>query len=97
MIRPCQHPPAQRLRIAQAGGAPLKAWLRGRSCGIPSRPPVAARPLQFLAEYSLNATKSGTVQHTDYLKARPHPHSPESRAEVLRSLRACLTCQSDMR
>mmetsp|Transcript_14843 Transcript_14843/g.44835 ORF Transcript_14843/g.44835 Transcript_14843/m.44835 type:complete len:618 (-) Transcript_14843:511-2364(-) len=44
------------------------------SCGIPSRPPVAARPLQFLAEYSLNASKSGTIQHTDYLKEwEAHP------------------------
>jgi hypothetical protein len=41
-----------------------------RSCGIPSRPPVAARPLTQLAEYSVNAHKSGVVQSTDFLKAR---------------------------
>ena len=38
------------------------------SCGIPSRPPVAARPLTQLAEYSVNAHKSGVVQSTDFLK-----------------------------
>jgi hypothetical protein len=42
------------------------------SCGIPSRPPVAARPLTQLAEYSVNAHKSGTVQSTDFLKVRDH-------------------------
>jgi carnosine synthase len=38
------------------------------SCGIPSKPPVAARPLTQIAEYSVNAHKSGTLQHTDFLK-----------------------------
>ena len=38
------------------------------SCGIPSRPPVAARPLTQLAEYSVNAHKSGVIQSTDFLK-----------------------------
>ena len=36
--------------------------------GIPSRPPVAARPLMYIAEYSINAQKSGKMQHIDFLK-----------------------------
>lgn len=36
--------------------------------GIPSRPPVAARPLMYIGEYSINAQKSGRIQHTDFLK-----------------------------
>lgn len=36
--------------------------------GIPSRPPVAARPLMYIAEYSINAQKSGRIQHIDFLK-----------------------------
>ena len=36
--------------------------------GIPSRPPVAVRPLMYIAEYSINAQKSGKIQHVDFLK-----------------------------
>ena len=36
--------------------------------GIPARPPVAAKPLMYIAEYSINALKSGKIQHTDFLK-----------------------------
>ena len=36
--------------------------------GIPSRPPVAARPLMYIGEYSINAKKTGKLQHTDFLK-----------------------------
>lgn len=36
--------------------------------GIPSRPPVAARPLVHVAEYSVNAHKSGVIVSTDYIK-----------------------------
>ena len=36
--------------------------------GIPSRPPVAARPLMYIAEYSINAQKSGIIQHIDFLQ-----------------------------
>ena len=38
--------------------------------GIPSRPPVAGRPLVHLAEYSINAFKSGVIANTEYLKVR---------------------------
>lgn len=38
--------------------------------GIPSRPPVAARPLMYIAEYSINAQKSGKIQHIDFLKVQ---------------------------
>lgn len=36
--------------------------------GIPSRPPVAGRPLVHVAEYSVNAHKSGVILNTDYIK-----------------------------
>ena len=36
--------------------------------GIPSRPPVAGRPLVHVAEYSVNAHKTGTIKSIDYLK-----------------------------
>ena len=38
--------------------------------GIPSRPPVAARPLMYIAEYSINAQKSGKIQHIDFLTVK---------------------------
>ena len=53
--------------------------------GIPSRPPIAAKPLMYIAEYSINALKTGKMQHIDFLKVkpcigfklhlRPHKHS----------------------
>lgn len=39
--------------------------------GIPSRPPIAAKPLMYIAEYSINAQKTGRMQHTDFLKVKP--------------------------
>ena len=36
--------------------------------GIPSRPPVAARPLMYIGEYSINAKKTGKLEHTDFLQ-----------------------------
>ncbi|KAL3140541.1 hypothetical protein ABBQ32_005121 [Trebouxia sp. C0010 RCD-2024] len=51
--------------------------------GIPSRPPVAARPLMYIAEYSINAQKSGKVQHIDFLKEwQNHPDVLYARALV---------------
>lgn len=35
--------------------------------GIPSRPNVAARPLRNIAEYSVNALKTGTLNDLDIL------------------------------
>lgn len=44
------------------------------SCGIPSRPPTSTAPMKFLAEYSVNAKKSGKIEHNDYLeKWQSHP------------------------
>ncbi len=39
--------------------------------GIPSRPPIAAKPLMYIAEYSINAQKTGKMQHIDFLKVKP--------------------------
>lgn len=38
-----------------------------RAAGIPSRPNVAARPLRNIAEYSVNALKTGTLKDLDIL------------------------------
>lgn len=35
--------------------------------GIPSRPPTAPKPLRCIAEFSVNAQKTGVLRHTDYL------------------------------
>ena len=44
------------------------------AAGIPSRPPVAPAPLKFIAEYSLNAKKTGKVAAIDFLeKYESHP------------------------
>lgn len=42
--------------------------------GIPSRPPVAARPLMYIGEYSINAKTTGKLQHTDFLKVTFFSH-----------------------
>lgn len=39
--------------------------------GIPSRPPIAAKPLMYIAEYSINAQKTGKMQHIDFLQVKP--------------------------
>ena len=38
------------------------------SAGIPSRPPIAAKPLMYIAEYSVNAKVSGRVMNVDFCK-----------------------------
>jgi carnosine synthase len=38
------------------------------AAGIPSRPPTARRPLVHMAEYSINADKSGILERDDFLK-----------------------------
>ena len=44
------------------------------AAGIPSRPPVSPAPLKFIAEYSLNAKKTGKISATDFLqKYEEHP------------------------
>ena len=40
---------------------------RPRPAGIPSRPNVAARPLRNIAEYSVNALRTGTLKDTSFL------------------------------
>ena len=44
------------------------------AAGIPSRPPVAPAPLKFIAEYSINAKKTGKISAIDFLeKYEAHP------------------------
>ena len=45
------------------------------SAGIPSRPPIAAKPLMYIAEYSVNAKVSGRILNIDFCKVRAHPIS----------------------
>ena len=47
------------------------------TAGIPSRPNVAPRPLCNIAEYSVNALRSGTLKDLDFLATY------RSRADVL--------------
>ncbi|KAK9812604.1 hypothetical protein WJX72_000445 [[Myrmecia] bisecta] len=44
------------------------------AAGIPSRPPVAPKPICNIAEYSINAYKTGKIQHTHFHKEwESHP------------------------
>ena len=45
--------------------------------GIPVRPPVARRPLKQMAEYTINAQKSGHIKNLDFLEQyrRVGPHA----------------------
>ncbi|EFN59059.1 hypothetical protein CHLNCDRAFT_137776 [Chlorella variabilis] len=45
------------------------------SAGIPSRPNVAARPLRNIAEYSVNALRTGRLRDIDFLK--PYQGRPD--------------------
>lgn len=38
------------------------------SLGIPACPPVSPKPLMHIAEYSINADKSGYIENTEFLK-----------------------------
>jgi carnosine synthase len=38
------------------------------SAGIPSNPPVALKPLMNIAEYSVNAMKTGVLKSNDHLE-----------------------------
>lgn len=38
------------------------------TAGIPSRPPVASKPLMNIAEFSVNAMKTGVLQSNEYLE-----------------------------
>jgi len=42
------------------------------AAGIPARPPVSPAPLKFIAEYSINAKRSGRVAHADFMGAWPN-------------------------
>lgn len=39
-----------------------------RAAGIPSRPNVAPRPLRNIAEYSVNALRTGKLRDLDFLQ-----------------------------
>lgn len=44
------------------------------SIGIPVRPPAAKEPLKYIAEYSINAPKSGVIEHDQFIsKWAGHP------------------------
>ncbi len=43
---------------------PRRGWL---GAGIPSRPPVAAKPLMNIAEFSVNAMKTGILRDAHFL------------------------------
>ena len=43
------------------------------ACGIPSRPYLSRVPQKCIAEFSVNAQKSGTLQNTDWVDVSPLP------------------------
>lgn len=53
--------------------------------GIPSRPPTAGRPLVHVAEYSINAHKTGVIKSIDYVKVRRHSLTLTARLLLLSS------------
>ena len=62
------------------------------TAGIPARPQVSKHPLMHIAEYSINAVKTGRMQNTDFLKVSRAP-VPSMRVVVPRSCgsAACTT------
>ena len=64
------------------------------AAGIPSRPPASARPLAFVAEYSINAKKSGSITHAGFVDAwTDHPDVLYARPLVAAGDR--VTCVDD--
>lgn len=43
------------------------------TAGIPSRPPVAPKPLMHIAEFSSNAKKTGVVKDADFCRVSVFP------------------------
>ena len=41
------------------------------SCGIPSRPYMAKKPVKCIAEFSVNAQKTGKLLNVDWVDVRP--------------------------
>ena len=59
------------------------------SVGIPARPPVAKKPLVHMAEYSINAKKTGVLRDFSFLdKWTTHPDVLY--AKPLAQARACM-------
>ena len=46
------------------------------SCGIPSRPYMAKKPVKCIAEFSVNAQKTGTLKNVDWVDVSPLPAIP---------------------
>ena len=52
-------------------------------CGIPSRPYLSKVPQKCIAEFSVNAQKTGTLQNVDWVDVSANPHpcaAPSMRA-----------------
>lgn len=41
------------------------------SCGIPSRPYMAKKPVKCIAEFSVNAQRTGTLLNVDWVDVSP--------------------------
>ena len=61
--------------LLPSGAAPVPTTPARPSAGIPSRPNVAARPLRNIAEYSVNALRTGRLRDIDFLK--PYQGRPD--------------------
>lgn len=63
------------------------------TAGIPSRPPIAPQPLMNIAEFSINAQKTGFMKNTDWLDVSgQHGGSLQQRGWVFVA-RVCKCCR----
>lgn len=69
------HPPCAASPGACPPPAPLSPPRPAPPAGIPSRPNVAPRPLRNIAEYSVNALRTGRLRDLDFLK--PYQGRPD--------------------
>jgi len=65
------------------------------AAGIPCRPPVAAKPLVNVAEYSVNAMKSGILKDTEFLSKYTENDKDVLYARALAASKSKVVCASD--
>ena len=63
------------------------------SCGIPSRPYMAKKPVKCIAEFSVNAQRTGTLLNVDWVDVSPPHAAPRQPGEPLLSLGPPMLCR----
>ena len=64
------------------------------SCGIPSRPYMAKAPMKCIAEFSVNAQRTGTLLNTDWADVSPLSRLTDAAAASYRSRSPCMHHQA---